>query len=462
MKPFVLILMLIISHASTAQLTDEDFAKEINKSNVIHQLEQVAAGTLKKEQHERFQVVMERLVTLRPQNTNYMFSLAKSYALQDMKTEAYNVLVKLQNAGFSYPIVGNEAFDNVARTKVYDYIQEGMIGNGNAYGMGEPVAQVPEQYAGMLFENMAYDKKGSRFLLGSIRSGEVYTLDKSGSFKTFIKPNTGKNETFGVVDLVTDNERDVLWLATASMPQFNGANQENFGKATLSKYQLSTGKWLANLNTESLNKPMLFNALHITSEGDLYFINPFTREMLTSTSKDEQVKPFMSLTQLTAIKAITSNTPGTVIYVSDYDQGLFLINAETKAVKTLNDPSTAFLSGIDDLFYTNGDLIAIQNKTSPSRIMRILLNNDLFYQAAIPIESNHSLATAMSKGFVSGKDVYYIANSQWGKMDLNGNLINGEKWEPVHLIKANSEFQLEKHLESQKRMADIKKKRGIE
>lgn len=454
-------LLLFFTFSLHAQLTDDAFIAEINKTNVVHQLEQVAAGTYKKQQYERFNVVMDRLVTLRPQNTHYLFSLAKSYALLGKKSEAYNALVTLQNAGFSYPIADNEAFEQVSGTKVYDYIEEGMQGNGKPYGTGQSVAQVPKQYAGMLFENFVYDKKGKRFLLGSIRSGEVYSLTEKGVFSSFIEPQSGDNQTFGVVDLVADTQKDVLWLATASMPQYNGTTQENFGMATVSKFELSTGKWLENIDTSSLTKPLLFNALHLTENGTLYFINPFTRELMTIDAKEGHIKPFINLAQLSSVKAITSNKDGSVLYLSDYDQGLFLINTESKTTKALTDPKQTFLSGIDDVFYANGDLIAVQNQTSPARVVRVLLKQDLFFQGAVPVESNNELATAMTKGVIDGDDVYYIGNSQWGKMDMRGNLQQGKDWDAIHIIKAGSKYKLDEFKENQQRMADIKKKRGI-
>mgnify|MGYP000259423197 FL=1 len=206
---------------------------------------------------------------------------------------------------------------------------------------------------------------------------------------------------------------------------------------------------------------MLTSTPLLTKTGDLYFINPFTREIMTVNAKEGQIKPFINLGQLTSVKAITSNDDGSVLFISDYDMGLYLINVEKKAVKALHDPSAAFLSGVDDLFYTKGDLIAIQNQTSPSRIMRVLLKQDLIFQGAVPIESNNELATAMTKGFVDGDDVYYIGNSQWGKMDMQGNLQQGKSWEAIHILKANGKYKVDEFLESQQRMADIKKKRGI-
>lgn len=460
MKLFVMVLVFCLSTAK-AQISDEMFASEINKANVTHQLEQVAAGTLEKGQYERYQLVMERLVTLRPQNTNYIFSLAKAYALQGKKSEAYNALVTLQNAGFSYPYAENPAFDAIAGTEVYTFVDEGMVNNAAPYGEGQVVAEVPQAYSGMLFENMAYDKKGKRFILGSVRSGEVYSLTETGEFNSIIKPQTGENATFGVVDLVIDQDKDLIWTSSASMPQYNGSNNSNFGMATISLYRLSTGEWIKNIDTSSMLKPLLFNNLHLMASGELLFSNEFKRELMTTSEQDPSIKLFMSLPQLASVKAISSNSTGSIVYVSDYDQGLFAINVENKKLARLNDPTKAYLSGIDDLFYHEGDLVAVQTQTSPNRVMRILLKQDVLFQAAVPVESNNKQAKAMTKGVIDGDNLYYIGNSQWSKMDMAGNLREGESWEPLVIIKANNKYKIEDHLANQKRMEEIKKKRGI-
>ncbi len=461
MKKNLLILLLMLSQASVAEVSEKEFVDGIKNTNVTEQLEVVAAGTLKKKEYTRYLTVMERLVELRPQDTRYWYGLAKAYSLNGDKSKAYNALIKLQNAGFSYSIDDPEIFTNINDTKVYNYIVDGMANNAKPYGKGEVVGEIPAHYSGMLFESFVFDAQNNRFLMGSVRSGEVYTLDATGGFKSFIKPEMGAHATYGVVDMVLDAKNNQLWVATASMPQFNGVTPDNLGKTTLSVFDVIDGSWIENKDLSSVNAPNLINALHLTASGDLLFFNVLTKEIFELKKGQNKPSSFIKTPQLGAIKAITSNEDGSYIYLSDYDQGIFVVNAEDKQVKILINPEAAFLAGINDLVYEDGDLIAMQSKTSPARVMRILLNNDIFYQGAVPLESAQPDASNVGQLDVNQNDVYYIANSQWDKMDMAGNLQKDLEWEPLKVIKADAKYKLAEHLESQKRIEEIKKKRGI-
>jgi hypothetical protein len=126
------------------------------------------------------------------------------------------------------------------------------------------------------------------------------------------------------------------------------------------------------------------------------------------------------------------------------------------------DPETErFFTGISDLFYVDGDLVGIQSGVSPARVMRFDLVQGLVINMSFPIEASHKNFMTLGNGTLVGDSVYYVANSQWGKMDMGGNLIEGEQWQPLKIIKSPIDFRMQEHIENQKRIEEIKKKRGI-
>ncbi len=463
MKKITLCLILICNFCVQAQELDPEavFANDVKAMNSIPQLIELARELQKKEQFSREEVVLQRLITLRPFNPDFQFSLAKAYAQQDKKSEAYNALIELQKAGLSYPVGDLEGFEKIKTTNVFDYIEENMLKNGDAFGEGQQVFEVSHHYSGMLFENLAYDANAKRFLLGSTRAGSVYQYTEEGGFKEFIKPSDPSTGPWGIVDLVTDEQADLLWVSSATMPHYNGTTQANFGHAMISKIKLSTGEVLKNFSMQRTTQPLLFTALHLTQGQNLYFINAFNSQVFRIAKNSEQVESVTTISGLSTVKAITSNADESILYLSDYDQGLFLVNMKTKQLAPLVRSKSGYVSGINDLFYDDGDLVAIQSGVKPARLMRYVLKQDLFLQNMFPIEASNPTFKTLGNGTLVGGHVYYAANSQWEKIDVMGRLLPEQNWEPLSIMKSPTKYKMDEHMERQQKMEEIKKRRGL-
>ena len=150
-----------------------------------------------------------------------------------------------------------------------------MKDNATAYGEGQVVATVDDSFAGMLFENMVYDQDNNRFLLASIRSGEIYQIDEKDDFSPFISDANAEKGPWGAVDMVISQDNQSLWVASASMPQYNGVSEQNLGSAMISQYRLSDGELKKRFKLDDLKAPKLITALHVGQNGNLYFLSLF-------------------------------------------------------------------------------------------------------------------------------------------------------------------------------------------
>ena len=113
------------------------------------------------------------------------------------------------------------------------------------------------------------------------------------------------------------------------------------------------------------------------------------------------------------------------------------------------------------MFYDDGDLVAIQSGVQPARLMRYVLKQDLFLQNMFPIEAANENFKALGNGTLVGDSIYYAANSQWAKLDGLGRLLPEQSWEPLVIMKSPTKYRMEEHMEQQRKMEEIKRKRGI-
>lgn len=463
MKKTLFILLMFFNTSLFSQALDPAIVltDEVSKINDIAKLWEKAQKKAKAEQYDMQEIVLKRMLELRPFDPNLKFALVKAYAQQDKKSAAYDALIEMQSAGLSYPIGDKKGFDNIKGTKVYDYIEESMEANASPFGIGVKAFEVNDNYSGMLFENLAYDENADRFLLGSVRSGDIYQYSEGSGFKSFIAKGDPVTGPWGVIDLVADNKGDLLWVASATLPHYTGTTQANFGRSMISKYKLSTGELLKNYMMSGSQQPMLFNSLHLTKGQDLYFINAFSSDLFRIKNGSENVEPLLSLKGLKSIKAITSNDKQNYLYLSDFELGMFVVNLENLKVVPLVRSNKGFYAGINDLFFDDGDLVAIQSGVQPARLMRYVLKDDLLLVNMFPIEASNQNFKSLGNGTLVGDQVYYSANTQWANVDALGRLLPETEWEPLVVMKSPTKYKMEEHMERMRKMQEIKKKRGI-
>ena len=110
----------------------------------------------------------------------------------------------------------------------------------------------------------------------------------------------------------------------------------------------------------------------------------------------------------------------------DYLRGIAVLEVNTKRVRWLGMEDRFALNGIDGLYLEGQKLLAVQNGTSPERVVFFQLDSALTKIIAETIieRSTDSLGDPTHGVVVSG-DFYYIANSGWDLIDEHGNLKPG-------------------------------------
>ena len=99
------------------------------------------------------------------------------------------------------------------------------------------------------------------------------------------------------------------------------------------------------------------------------------------------------------------------------------------------------MGGIDGLYYYQDHLIAIQNGTVPTRVLRIAIDKTKGVLTTVqPLEANQPEMAWPTFGAVSGDAVYFIANSQRDMYGANGLPLEGTFIEPRKIYRVNARF----------------------
>jgi len=464
MNKIIILSIILFSFNVNAQFikdkppTEEEL--KINNINKTPDLLKMAADDLKTKNYNSLVTTMERIVKLNPHVPALQYKLAEAYSLKDDKTSAYNLLIKLQKQGFYYDIEDNLNFGNIYGFKVFDYIKKNLDANGEHYGQGKEAFNIDKSFSGLLFESIAYDHNSQSFLMGSLRDGRIIKIASDGEITELVKATSGNmNGPWATIDLAVDEKSDVLWVASSSITQYGRFAKETSGHSGIFKYQLSTGKLIKSYLVPENKNPSLITAMHLTPQGDLYFIGNINRSVLKIAKGSDQITGVFSSEKYTNLRSITSDETGEIIYVSDNNEGIVIISVKSGKYLTIENSEALNLYGITDLIYDNKGLIMIQSSISPERVMKIQLeDNKAVLKTIIPIESFHPLFKGLSKGVVVGNDVFYIANSQAIKTNAFGGLSKGQEWKNMSIVKSDKHFNEESSIKYQEQIKAYEKK----
>ncbi len=442
--------------------TDSAFYYTVKNNHNVPELLNMAGRFYQEKNWPKFTTVMERVSELRPHQAEFQWLAAKGHALQDHKSAAYDRLIRLQKLGLAYDPSTDKDFTAVQGTPVYDYIVKNLQANGKPFGGSKPAFQIDKAWTGLLFESLAYDPNSQSFLLGSVRDGRIIRI-KDGQRQEFIPASPGDaNGPWSITDLAVDAKHNRLWVASTALPQYSRFNPQNQGMAGVFEYALDSGKLLKRYVLPPKARPHLITTLTVAPDGAVYFNNNARGHILRIDPTLKKIGGVLESPIFRSINGLTTDETGKFLYFSDFEFGLFGIDLEKKQLLDLANPAKFIAGGIDDVIYNDNGLIVIQNGIQPQRIMRIQLSKDKRRPEKVyPIESANPAFDLPSHGVVVGDKLYYVANSQWRKMDGRGLLKDGAQWSDQKIMVTDTHYKEAARDQREKEIESYKKKLGL-
>ena len=277
----------------------------------------------------------------------------------------------------------------------------------------------PLSDAKLLAEDLDYDSHAKQFLVTSVRENKVVAT-ANGVVHDFAKAP----DDWPMLAIKIDSKRALVWATEVAMQGFVFAPQSDWGRSAVLCYDLRNGKLLRRIegpHGSALGDLVLTeNGDVIVSDGDgggVYRVLPQT-DTLERLDNGDFVSP----------QTATMHPDGKHVFVPDYVRGIGILELRTKRVQWVSAEGKFALNGIDGLYFDRGKLLAVQNGTSPERVVAFRLNPTLTrIESEKMIERSTATLGDPTHGVIVDDDFYYIANSGWDTIDEHGNLKPGAK-----------------------------------
>jgi len=414
---FPAVLMLAVSSLATAgqEATSPPAGQQLS-----HWLNQ-AAQAYHAEDHEAWVEATTHLHRLRPYNQDFMTHLVKGHALTGNLSSAFDMMLEMQQQGLAADWDSVDEVEALRGTRLYDHLRDLMNEAGQPFGDVELWSTLDDDV--VMPEALAYDSRGERMFLGTVRDGHILVSDDDGdSWELFASPQEVA-ELQGVFDLVVDAENGYLWAATGRVPQFQGEPREDGVRSSLLRFDLESGELDAEFPLSSGGGRNLLGSLAVAADGTVYAADTMAPVIYRLNDEDEGLRTYFGHQNFTSLRGLALGEDDRLLYIADYELGIFVIDASGgEQAWKLAVPETLNVGGIDGLFHWDGHLVAIQNGISPQRVVRLELGEDgLGVVAVAPIAAARPEFDTPTFGVMEGQDLYFLGASHWQHVDAEGN-----------------------------------------
>ncbi len=132
-----------------------------------------------------YRKVLQRIRSMRPNNSEYMYQLVIAHALLDEKRQAYDLMLRMQQHGLAYDFTKTDDTMNIRNTEVFDYVNDLMKIAGEPNGESEPAFTLPESV--VFPESISWDESRQKFLIGTLAEGSILAVGEDGQVTELLK-----------------------------------------------------------------------------------------------------------------------------------------------------------------------------------------------------------------------------------------------------------------------------------
>lgn len=366
-----------------------------------------------------------------PNHPTLFYMFARSFAANGKKSEAAEWLEKTLVLGYGIDALNYPDFNFLNTDRKYaalrqriETVKKAKVKSKSAFTIREP---------DLIPEGIAYDAKEKNIYLGSLYKRKIIKIDRRGQIVDFVKEaEDGLGSVLGI--RVNPAQRELIALSNIA-PNMKNFEKTSEGTGMLHRYDLETGKLLQKIVLPNKPQPHLLNDLAIASNGDIFITDSLASIVHVLREGKDNLESFAELAPYNYPNGIALSGDEKRLYVANLN-GISVIETATGKVSPLAAGENAALAGTDGLYFFENSLIGIQNFELPNRVVRFFLDETGYRVVRLEIlESNHPLYQTPTTGAISGRDFFYIANSQLRSFDDQGEIFPAEKLRPLFILK---------------------------
>lgn len=404
----LLMLLLAAGPAPVPVATPEPAAR-------LPELEAAARAAHERRDFAAFLARTEEALRLRPGAPRLLYNRACGLALTGQAAGALAALEDLAARQLDFDLEADPDLAALRGLPGWAAVEARFAAVRRPQGEATPAFRLP---AGpWLIEGLAHDPRSGRFFASSVRQRRVLLLSSSaGATQVDDFVPRGRDGLLSPLALRADPVRRRLWVTSAALPEGEGFEAGQAGRAELLAFDLDDGRLLQRLPVPGPGDHNL-NDLELDPRGGLYLSDAASGQLWRLAPGAGALTQLVPAGRLRSPQGLALSADGQALYVADYANGLFRLELATGSLEPVAAPETLVLAGIDGLLREGDALVAVQNGIRPHRVVRLALAADgRRVSAAEVLAMGLPDLDEPTLAVLAGGQLYVVARSQWTQL----------------------------------------------
>jgi hypothetical protein len=368
--------------------------------------------------YAEFQQHVRAVAALAPSHPGVAFQMARASVRTGMPDSAISWLDRLGRMGDTRDPNDDSVFAPIRARPGYADARNRLLANRLPILDGRVAFEIDDP--DFLPEAIAYDSTRARFLAGSLSNRLIAGIEPNGTTSTFVEPTP---DLLRVVGIHIDARRGRLWFATWAPAPIARDTTEAPSVTRLFLADLATRQIVRSWVPDGGRAGHLLNDFVIGDDGGLFITDTEQGTIYRLRSPTDTLELFLRPEpgRFSAANGITATPDGRTLYVA-FLEGLARVDVATRSIAFVPAPDSVSTASVDGVYWFRGGLVAVQGVPTLSRVVRYALAADgTRITSGAVIERGLPVVHEPTTGVMVGTRFYYIANSQYGRLDNNRN-----------------------------------------
>ena len=310
----------------------------------------------------RSRAAITKLLGERPEDATLYFFLARVDAARGDARQATADLQKTEKFGDGF-LPPRDAFDKVWNDPGFQAQYARMEAKLPRLDYAPIEVELTDKE--IVPEGMAYDAPSRSFFVGSIAKHKVVRIDGDGNVSDFVREGTGMDSVLGVA---VDSPRRVLYAVSTNTLTAEGRKSRS---NAIFAYDIDNGRLL---NRFLVPGATALNDVAVAAGGRIFTTDSGSGAVYEVSAKADP-KAWVQPGELRGSNGLAASPDATRLYVA-HNTGLAVVDIVNGGVKKVENKTRENVSAIDGLYQWHGQLVGVQNVTTPGRVILISLSSD--------------------------------------------------------------------------------------
>ncbi|HEX4333355.1 MAG TPA: SMP-30/gluconolactonase/LRE family protein [Usitatibacter sp.] len=321
------------------------------------------AATQDTDANARVRASINEALARRPDDATLHFFLARVDAMSGNAAAATQDLEKTGKLGDGFLPAKQLGFEKVWDDPAFQAERARMEAKLPRLDYAPTAVELQDR--GLLPEGMAYDAPSESFFVGSIARRKIVRVSRDGAVSDFTVEGAGLDNVLG---LAVDAPRRILYaVSTSALTAEGRKNRRN----AIFAFDVDSGRLLHRMEIAGA---IGLNDVAVAPGGRIFTTDSGSGAVY-EVAPDKVPKAWAAPGELPGANGLAVSPDASRLYIA-HNTGIAVVDIAKGGVKRVANATRENVSAIDGLYQWRGQLVGVQNVTTPGRVILITLSSD--------------------------------------------------------------------------------------